>query len=431
VRSALGTMNRAPWLLFSALVTACSTPPGPGITARAPASGARAVDPEGPSGAPKQPRAWAVLEPATFARARAEQRFVLIDGSAEWCHWCHVMEATTYHDPEVRRLLDARFVAVKVDVDTRPDFEERYGEWGWPATVLMTAEGEEIGKYKGYLAPDKMLQILQDVVASGATAKAAAGAASDTAARPMTEAEIAAVEAWTAKELDEYWDPKAGSWGRPQKVPLAWDNAWELARAREGDTTGRQRALLALDRQRGIIDPVWGGLCQYSTDGDWSHPHFEKLMTYQAGAIDNYAAAYALTRDPSWLATARLVRGFVDGFMTSPDGGFYATMDADLNAHESSRPFMTGHEYYAKADAERRALGIPRVDTHEYGRENGLAIAAYVTLYEASGDASALACSRPTSRRGKTGTASPTASGARRSRAPSSISPTTPPSASR
>src|SRR5580700_11175013 len=170
------------------------------------------------------------------------------------------MEATTYHDPEVRRLLDARFVAVKVDVDTRPDFEERYGEWGWPATVLMTAEGEEIGKYKGYLAPDKMLQILQDVVASGATAKAAAGVASDTAARPMTEAEIAAVEAWTAKELDEYWDPKAGSWGRPQKVPLAWDNAWELARAREGDTTGRQRALLALDRQRGIIDPVWGGL---------------------------------------------------------------------------------------------------------------------------------------------------------------------------
>jgi len=383
-------MKRALWLLISALATACSVPAGPAGPARNPAPAAA----EGPSGAPRAPLAWETLGPATFARARAEQRFVLIDGSAEWCHWCHVMEATTYHDPEVRRLLDARFVAVKVDVDTRPDFEERYSAWGWPATVLMTAEGREIGKYKGYLAPDKMLQILEDVVASGAGAKQDAGAAQDAAVRPLGEPEIAAIEAWTARELDEYWDPNAGGWGRPQKVPLAWDNAWELARAREGDTTARQRALLALDRQRGIVDPVWGGICQYSTDGDWSHPHFEKLMAYQAGAIDNYASAYGLTRDPAWLATARQVRGFVDGFMTSPEGGFYATMDADLNAHDATRPFMTGHAYYAKGDAERRALGLPRVDTHEYGRENGLAIAAYVTLYEASGDASALAVAR-------------------------------------
>src|ERR1700733_975716 len=105
---------------------------------------------EGPSDAPKAPLVWAALEPATFTRAQAEKRFVVIDGAAEWCHWCHVMEATTYHDPEVRKLLEARFIAVKVDVDSRPDFEERYSAWGWPATVLMTADGQEIGKYRGY-----------------------------------------------------------------------------------------------------------------------------------------------------------------------------------------------------------------------------------------------------------------------------------------
>jgi uncharacterized protein YyaL (SSP411 family) len=66
-------------------------------------------------------------------------------------------------------------------------------------------------------------------------------------------------------------------------------------------------------------------------------------------------------------------------------------MDADLNAHEPGKPFVTGHDYYARTDADRRALGIPRVDTNEYARENGLAIAAYVTLFEASGDATALA----------------------------------------
>jgi uncharacterized protein len=387
-------MKYAPWLLFSVLMgCAHVSRPTPGVSARQ-AEGPAAGGAEGPSGAPGSALAWAPLEPATFARARAEHRFVIVDGAAEWCHWCHVMEATTYHDPEVRRLLDAKFIAVKVDVDTRPDFEERYGAWGWPATVLMTASGEELGKYRGYLSPDKLLHILQEVVASASSTGTAAPEASAPPVAPLTEAQLGQVEAWTSHELDEYWDPRAGGWGRPQKVPLAWDNAWELSRASAGDAGARARALEALDRQRGIIDPVWGGVCQYSTDGDWAHPHFEKLMAYQAGAIDNYAAAFALTHDDAWLKTAQLVRRFVDGFMTSPDGGFYATMDADLNAHDPGKPYVTGHEYYAKDDAGRRALGIPRVDTHEYGQENGLAIAAYVTLYEASGDATALSTAR-------------------------------------
>jgi uncharacterized protein YyaL (SSP411 family) len=382
------------WLLVSALTVLPGAGCAPSTThgARPVVAPAARADEEGPSAAPGAPLAWAELDAATFAKARAEKRFLVIDGAAEWCHWCHVMEATTYHDPEVRKLLDASFIAVKVDVDSRPDFEERYGDWGWPATVLMTSDGQEIGKYRGYLAPEKFVEILKAVVASGAAAGAGSGTATAfEAKRPLGEDEIASVAAWTQKELDDRWDAREGGWGRPQKVPLAWDNAWELVLARAGDATARQRGLLALDRQRAIIDPVWGGLCQYSTDGDWLHPHYEKLMTYQAGAIDNYAAAFALTHDDGWLRTAQAVRGFVDHFMTGPEGGFYTTMDADLHAHEADKPFVLGKDYYAKDDAGRRALGIPRVDTHEYGRENGLTIAAYVTLYEASGDATALA----------------------------------------
>jgi uncharacterized protein YyaL (SSP411 family) len=386
-------MRRTIPLVFSALSVACAVPASSvrGGVAHAP----EPPPAQGPSGAPKGPLAWAELDASTFARAKRENRFVVVDGSAEWCHWCHVMEATSYHDPEVRKILDARFIAVKVDIDARPDFEERYHDWGWPATVLMTADGQEIGKYKGYLAPEKFVEILQTVVASGGSdAAAGTDAGSVAEARPMTEGEIAEIDGWARARLDGYWDPAQGSWGTGQKVPLYWDNAWALGRARSGDEQARKRALFALDQQRRIIDPIWGGVCQYSTDGDWLHPHFERLQTFQAGAIDNYATAYALTHDQGWLATAQLVRRFVDGFMTSPEGGFYATMDADLNAHDPSKPYVTGHEYYAKGDAERRALGIPRVDTHEYARENGLTIAAYVTLYEASGDASALASAR-------------------------------------
>jgi uncharacterized protein len=113
---------------------------------------------------------WSALSAETFARARAEGRIVLIDGSAGWCHWCRVMDATTYRDPAVRKLLAERFLPVKVDIDASPDFEARYHNWGWPATVLMTADAEEIGKFRGYLTAEKLLDVLQ--TAAGAQAAA-------------------------------------------------------------------------------------------------------------------------------------------------------------------------------------------------------------------------------------------------------------------
>src|SRR5262249_11919526 len=112
-------------------------------------------------GAPREELPWGTFSPETFARAKAERKYVVMDGSAEWCHWCHVMEATTYHDPEVRKILDANFIAVKVDIDSRPDLEERYGDYGWPATVIFSPDATELGKFKGYIAPDKFAEILR------------------------------------------------------------------------------------------------------------------------------------------------------------------------------------------------------------------------------------------------------------------------------
>ncbi len=351
-------------------------------------------------GAPRAPLAWADLDAKTLARAKAERKYVVLDGSAEWCHWCHVMEASTYHDEAVRKLLDAHFIAVKVDVDARPDIEERYGDYGWPATVIFSPDATELGKYRGYIAPEKFVTILEGVVASkiaegGASTGARAGATAEKpAAQPLSEDALGWIARMVDVELEEYWDDARGGWGRTQKAPLAWDNAWALRRAKGGDanaTEWRRRALYTLEQQSKLVDPVWGGIYQYSAAADWDHPHFEKLMTFQAGALDNYAEAYALTRDPKHLLLARKMREYLEGFLLSPAGGFYATQDADVNAHEPGKRFMSGHEFYAMGDAGRRAAGIPRVDAHEYGKENGLAIAAYCTYYEATHDASALA----------------------------------------
>lgn len=335
---------------------------------------------------PREELSWAEFSPATFAKAKAENKFVVLDGSAEWCHWCHVMEAVTYHDPAVRKLLDASFIATKVDVDARPDVEERYQDYGWPATVIFSPDGEELGKYRGYLAPNEFSEILKSV---------ALGKKEDSISRddpPIPDAPYSAetlewIRRSVAAELEDWWDDNLGGWGFRQKAPIAMNVTWELSR---GTEKSRARVTAVMSAEIGMIDPVWGGMYQYSTDGDWKHPHYEKLMTVTAGALANYSDAYATTKDARFLDAAKLLRKYIDGFMTSKDGAFYTTQDADLNAHAPGKPFLSGHDYYAKSDAERRALGVPRIDTHEYPHENGMVITALCAFHAATKDASAL-----------------------------------------
>jgi uncharacterized protein YyaL (SSP411 family) len=352
------------------------------------ASGAEA------EGAPREALTWATFSPETFARAKAENKYIVLDGSAEWCHWCHVMEATTYHDPEVRALLAARFIAVKVDVDARPDLEERYSDYGWPATVVFAPDATELGKYRGYIAPEKFASILREIVASGRADRRGAETSRPAVKAPraaLSEEHLLWIQRATEVALDDLYDDEQGSWGMRQKAPLGGDNAWLLHRASSGDAEARARIVFTLDQQSHLLDPVWGGIYQYSAAPDWASPHFEKLMTFQAPALDNYAVAYRLTGDPKQLARARAMLGFLERFMKSPEGGFYASQDADLNAHDRARPFMDGHQYYALDERRRLAAGVPRLDTHEYGRENGLAIAALASFYEITKEPAALA----------------------------------------
>ena len=136
---------------------------------------------------------------------------------------------------------------------------------------------------------------------------------------------------------------------------------------------------------RKLIDPVWGGVYQYSTDGDWDHPHLEKVMPFQAENLRIFALAASLWREPDWLAQAQNIRGYLKTFLTSPEGAFYTSQDADLIQGEHSG------EYFALDDAGRRKLGVPRIDQHIYARENGLAVTGLAALYAASGDAGCLA----------------------------------------
>jgi hypothetical protein len=382
-------------------VVGCAGPAATSVAPASPKSAERSERKEMARGAPKEELAWSELTPSTLARAKAERKYIVLDGSAEWCHWCHVMEAETYHDPGVRKILDANFIAVKVDVDSRPDIEERYGDYGWPATVIFSPDAAELGKYRGYIEPDKFVEILKEVVASGAASASEARTAAPRTRAPRTalsEETLAWIERAIDVEMDDYWDDDQGGWGRQQKAPIGWNSAWMLLEARR-DEGAKKKALFSLDAQSKLLDPVWGGIYQYSAARDWDSPHFEKLMTFQAPALENYARAYELTRDERQLARARSMLGFLDRFMKGSEGGFYTTQDADLNAHDRTKAFMDGHVYYAKNERDRLAAGIPRIDTHEYGRENGLAISAYCTMYEVTKDPAVLASAEKAAKR--------------------------------
>ena len=315
-------------------------------------------------------------------------------GAAVWCHWCHVMEAITYRDPEVGRLLRDHFIAIRVDIDERPDIGERYGDWGWPATILFSPDAQELGKFRGYLPPAELLQALQTITA----APADSGPAASSPAEPGPESAAVAALPWvylrTERDFDAYYDPQHGGWGMRQKAPLGVNTQFELVRGATGEPEALSRALFTLKQQSVLIDPVWGGIYQYSVGGDWHEPHFEKLMPFQASNLEAYALAFRITKHPELERDARAIADYVARFLTSPEGTFYVSQDADVGAHDEHATFVDGHVYYASNESARLKLGSPDVDQHVYAAENGLMIAALCSLFEATEDPRALSSAR-------------------------------------
>jgi uncharacterized protein len=321
---------------------------------------------------------WYGWSDDVFAQAKREHKFVLLDLEAVWCHWCHVMDANTYSDPQVQKLMQSRYLAVKVDQDSRPDLSNRYEDYGWPATVVFDASGQEIVKRQGYLAPDEMASMLQAII-------------DDPSPGPSVQKEVAIVyptnpllpdklrDQLRATNLAGY-DSKEGAWGNDFKF-MEWDSVeYSMVNAAHGDAQAEKMARQTLTAQLNLLDPVWGGVYQYSTDGVWTNPHFEKIMSMQAEDLRIYSLGYAQFHDPAYLHAAEAIDKFLVKFLLSPTGAFYTSQDADvIEGHHSA-------DYFALNDAGRRKQGVPRVDKHIYARENGWAIAGIAALYGATGD---------------------------------------------
>jgi uncharacterized protein YyaL (SSP411 family) len=321
---------------------------------------------------------WQPWSDSVFSQAKQQGRFVLLDLGTGWCHWCHVMDEVTYADPAVIKLIQSHYLPIRVDADSRPDLANRYEDYGWPATVVFDAGGSEIVKRQGYIPPKPMASMLQAIIDDPSPGPSILPEAKLSPADQPFLSDL--TNQRLRQRLIETYDSKNKGWGAVQKF-LNWDLIeYCLVASRQGDTDFERMGRETLAAQLNLIDPIWGGVCQYSTDGDWQHPHFEKIMQMQAENIRTYAEAYAWWGDSLYLDTANKIYGYLKRFLMSPEGVFYASQDADLIPGEHSA------DYFKLGDSERRKLGIPRVDQHVYSRENGWAINALAVLSAVSGD---------------------------------------------
>lgn len=313
-----------------------------------------------------------------FGRAQRENKFVILDLEAVWCHWCHVMEHETYGNSEVIKVINEKYIAVRVDQDQNPDLASRYGDWGWPATIVFNSDGTEIVRRRGYIPPFGMVSMLTAIIhdPSPGPSVFADDKVIATHENRLTKAQKDLI-------LERYltlYDAEFGGWGRPLKFIDAGSMEYALAQAEQGNKLQQILARQTLQGGRSLIDPEWGGIYQYSDKLDWSSPHFEKIMSFQATAINTYSRMSLLLDDKDYLKPASDVYHYLRDHLRSPEGAFYTSQDADLNLE------IDGHKFFDLSSEERFKLGIPSIDKNRYARDNGWAIDALTYLYAASDD---------------------------------------------
>lgn len=316
---------------------------------------------------------WREFNAEAFDNAKKQNKYLILDLVAVWCHWCHVMEETTYTNSDVINLLKKNYITLKADHDARPDLAERYRDYGWPATVIYNPEGQEILMRAGYIAPDDMLSILRGIVREPPPALAFS------LERTNDDGKLADdIRRELLVRHQTTYDDELGGLAIAQKFLDEGAIGWDMHLAELGDSASRQRVRQTLDAGIKLIDPEFGGAYQYSTGYVWTNPHYEKIMRTQAKYLRLYTLAYETFGDPKYRRAAETIVSYINEFLSDKNGGFYTSQDADLVQGSKA------HDYFKLEKKQRLAQGLPRIDKHQYAGENGMMIEGLVKLYQAT-----------------------------------------------
>ena len=365
-----------------------------------------------------QPIRWHEWGPEAFAAAARENKPMLLDIGAVWCHWCHVMDRESYDDPQIAAIVNEHFIAMKVDRDERPDIDSRYqaavqavsGQGGWPLTAFLTPDGKPFygGTYfppsDGYGRPSFRRVLLSianaykekngDVVEQAKMVESAIAQSESFAGRDarVSFSVITAIQESAIK----MFDPEHGGFGQAPKFPhpSALDLLIERHARAEASKTGkthvgtaapgrpaeqssaalvemRNLILTTLDHMAlgGVYDQLAGGFHRYSVDERWVVPHFEKMCYDNSELLKNYVHAYQATGEAFFADVARDIIRWMDEWLSDRErGGFYASQDADINMDDDGDYFTwTLDETRAVLTSEEAQVAALHYDINEVG----------------------------------------------------------------
>ncbi len=325
-----------------------------------------------------QPIDWHEWGEAAFERAMTEDKPILLDIGAVWCHWCHVIDRESYENSTIAQIINENFVAVKVDRDERPDVDARYqaaisaisGQGGWPLTGFLMPDGKPF--FGGtYFPPEDQMgrpgfrRILLAVADSYKNKRAELVRAANHLAEGVAQAEMftgaraefdpAVVDAQISSVTQQF-DIKNGGFGRAPKFPHS--SAIDLVLERYQQT--KEKHLLAMVEttlekmaRGGVYDQLAGGFHRYSVDERWLVPHFEKMSYDNSELLKNYLHGSQLIENWRLGETAEGIIAWVNETLCDrQEGGFFASQDADVSLDDDG-------DYFTWTLEEVRAVLTP------------------------------------------------------------------------
>jgi uncharacterized protein YyaL (SSP411 family) len=303
---------------------------------------------------------WYPWGEEALARAKAENKPILLSIGYSACHWCHVMERESFENPDIAALMNEHFINIKVDREERPDLDDIYQKsaqafmrrgGGWPLTVFLTPAQEPfwggtyfppVSRYGMPGFPEILLGVAeayrneQSQVQENAQ-KVKAGLRKIASPQPSDAPLTDALLDDAVRDLNSFYEPVHGGFSDAPKFPTCPPFHLLLRRyARTQDRQALDMTLHSLWKMAagGMYDHLGGGFHRYSTDGQWLVPHFEKMLYDNAQLVRLYLDGWRLSREPRFKQVVEETLEYLRREMVHPDGGFYAAQDADSEGDE-------------------------------------------------------------------------------------------------
>jgi uncharacterized protein len=323
---------------------------------------------------------WREWGEEAFRGAAQQDKPILLTLTATWCHWCHVLEQTSYAEAQVIRLVNSQFIPIRVDVDRRPDLASRYNQGGFPSVAILDEHGRLLDG-RVYVPPDEMVQWLEQVrrqypqhQRTGTPQRLVSTHA------PLVGAERAPAERILSR-LQETYDQSYGGFGLEPKQP-PWEALTFLLAlySRSGDGAVVHMVRTTLDHLRvGLYDQKEQGFFRYAVSRDWHVPHYEKMLVTNANLASVYLDAYQATGRRLYKTTAIGTLTYLLGTLYDQSSGlFYASQDA-------------AETYYRLPWKDRDRAEKPRIDRTFYTGLNALAASVLCKAFGVLGQARYLA----------------------------------------